>query len=140
MQRVFQLFFVLLITCLFTACWETRLPAKVTGGGSFGHATFGFNADSCSPSGTLHGQFQYTVPGFGRFHGEVLGVTLGGSPCLDEEVKIELDYRSKDGSGEAIACLYDGEEDRAAIWVISGPYAGYSNSGPVRGKIKVHPC
>jgi len=68
-------------------------------------------------------------------------------PCYE----IKIHYRSTNpkepGEGEAVACVVDNGEginaislDNAFIDVVSGPYNGYTNSGPVKGNIQSHEC
>jgi len=127
-------------------------------------ANFGFNADSCD--GSVHGHFNYHdkeatafQPGGVKMNGPVIESGLcsaipdPNSPpcvCAEGEYEVEVAYRSTNprfpGTGTAIACVKDngeglGTTDTAGVLAVTtGPYTGYSNSGPVQGNIQAHSC
>ena len=92
-------------------------------------------------------------------NGTVVAVTpCNGScqllSCPDDSFEVEVEYRSTNprypGTGTALACVVDNGEganapaDKAIIKVKDGPqggpYAGYSNEGPVQGNVQFHTC
>jgi len=63
-----------------------------------------------------------------------------GTGTNDSE--IDISYRSSAGNGQAIACVSNNGHgaDSASIQALTGPYAGYVNSGAVQGNIQQHDC
>lgn len=135
--------------------------------GNAGRATIAFNGDSCGA--TPKGELQYVDHDSGvKFHGTVTDVNQcgvqadGSSNCVCHDLNpafglgasdIEIDgfYRSTnpstEGGGSFVACVSDNGEgskksaaDAALIYVVDGPYAGYTNSGTVQGNVQMHKC
>ena len=155
-----------LLFCLVAGVVSNGCDNKVTGvgrlDGATGQASWGIVADGCDAAAT--GQVQYDDHDNDvRFHADVLTV----QQCLDPVVcltcvelgflltgadyEVTAEYRSTNpadpGSGHAVFCLSDNGEgtkatasDNAMVSVLSGPYALYTNSGPIRGNIQQHEC
>lgn len=81
------------------------------------------------------------------------GVPAGFCPPDSGNVGVDIEYESTNpkiqgsgGGGTAVACFQDNGEgasatsDFARIFVIDGPYAGYSNAGTVKGNLQQHAC
>jgi hypothetical protein len=85
---------------------------------------------ACDPSGTL--------------------VPSDFCPQDDGWIGIDVAYESTNpklpGDGTAVACARDNGQgvnatsDQISILVLDGPYAGYANSGTVKGNLKQHVC
>lgn len=132
-----------------------------------GKANLGFNGDSCS--GDVTGQFNYVdIKSKVKANGDVVkakrcvdadtedaefSLLCGlcklavGVPSYGLKVNYRSTEPTKPGAGTAIACVVDNGQgakatgkDLAAIYVIDGPFGGYSAKGPVQGNIKSHAC
>jgi hypothetical protein len=135
-----------------------------------GKANFGFNANSCDAYELedewvdVRGRFNYHDKNADiKMNGKVVSVMECLAPaenlldaplcdvfCIGGYV-VEVDYRStlttNKGSGSARVCVWDNGEganatasDFAKFEALTGPFAGYMNSGPVQGNIKAHEC
>jgi len=127
----------------------TGCVTKMTGGGWMQSvvpgekATFAVNYDVADPDnerirGTYH---DHGADVRFRFD-EVLGTVGGnvGAPCFGRIVGYESQDPTLRGGGEVVVIACDeaesgvfGPGDSLAIMVQTGPYAGYTNSGPVLG-------
>ena len=127
----------------------TSVPANLSGGGTIGadeKANFGFSANTCSPSGKVHGQFTYIDQASDvKFNGEVTDAVLclqgTCNLCGAGEYQIALTYKSINpklyGRGEAVVCL---REDNISLRVMNGPFSNYSRGGVFKGKVQSHEC
>jgi hypothetical protein len=140
------------------------LPGKVAG-----KANLGFNGELCSGSVVGQFTYADGKSGV-KMNGDVVQAvecldyedqTTDPAPafcaatCLPAvglpAYGFEVNYRSTDpeqpGSGHAIACVVDNGQglkataaDEVVLVVVSGPFAGYHNKGPMQGNIKSHGC
>jgi hypothetical protein len=131
-------------------------------------ANFGFNAEECTPD-EVKGHFNYHDKALEvKMNGPVIDagecvepfsnpnlslsclfctLTFPGLPAYGIEVAYRSTNPALPGTGNAIACVTDNGEganatsaDLGRIFVLSGPYAGYQNAGPVQGNIQAHRC
>lgn len=115
-------------------------------------ASIGFDGGRCRDD--IGDRFHFVDTGAGVWLGaEVTSASECGSLfcglCFESEVVIEATYESHDqsapGSGTLTACLRvrdhgPGAMDHAFVTVESGPFAGYSMDGPVRGSGQDRGC
>ncbi|HET6469975.1 MAG TPA: hypothetical protein VFG43_16495 [Geminicoccaceae bacterium] len=140
------------------------LPGKVAG-----KANLGFNGESCSGSVVGQFTYADTKSGV-KMNGDVVEAVecldyedqstdvapaFCAATCLPAvglpAYGFEVNYRSTNpkqpGSGQAIACVVDNGQgvkatsaDEVVLVVVTGPFAGYLNQGPIKGNIKSHGC
>jgi hypothetical protein len=153
-----------LVLALAAACGlcACDFPGRATGGGTIPSvsgmsgqkANFGFTAQWCD--GTYKGQFNFHdkdafgfQPGGVKMSGEVTqaGKEAGGTGGYG----ISVSYTSRNpffpGTGIAYIYVVDNGQgakatsaDSVQLYVDSGPFAGYLNTGSVQGNIRLHDC
>ena len=138
--------------------FATGCDLLYTGGGTLGsaaeecddgdQAVFGFVMNSCEDE--QKGVFNYHDMAAGvKMQGKLITIIYN---LLGQPQYALVSYRSTEptnrGNGTAGISFADNGEGNPAdvshgqfqIWVISGPFAGYANSGDISGNIQEHEC